>query len=129
MKCPPFSIVAIAFSIQLIGCGPSDSIKYKDTVVGTGETATLGKTVSVIYTGKLNNGITFDSNVGGKLLTFTIGKGQVIKGWDQGLIGMKVGGERDLDVPASLAYGNQSPGELIPPNSDLHFHIKLASVQ
>lgn len=111
------------------GCTPAESVHWTDTVKGTGDAVTLGKIATVEYTGKLKNGIVFDTNVDGKPFTFTVGKGQVIKGWDQGLIDMKVGGERDLEVPASLAYGANSPSALIPPNSDLSFHIKLLSVK
>lgn len=119
----------VAVCCLFTGCGPAETVHWTDTVQGKGETATLGKTISVEYTGKLKNGIVFDSNVGGVPFTFTIGQGQVIRGWDQGLIDMKVGGERDLEVPSSLAYGANSPSPLIPANADLDFHIKLLSVK
>ncbi len=121
--------ILVAVVLSFTGCG-TPTVKTTDTVVGTGDVAVPGKTVGVEYTGKLRNGITFDTNVAsGKLLSFTLGKGEVIKGWDDGLLNMKVGGERDLDIPASLAYGPNSPTPLIPPNSDLLFHVKLVSVK
>ena len=106
---------------------PLDKLLIKDSKVGTGDKANTGDFVWVLYTGKLKDGTVFDSNEveGKEILTFPVGRGQVIKGWNQGIVGMKVGGERELGVPASLAYGPDSPGPAIPPNSDLFFHIKL----
>jgi FK506-binding nuclear protein len=79
------------------------------------------------YIGKLENGKQFDANTSGKAFTFVLGRGEVIKGWDQGLVGMHVGGERRLTIPAPLAYGNQKlPG--IPKGSTLKFDVKLVSV-
>lgn len=80
------------------------------------------------YVGKLENGKQFDANTGGKPFSFVLGRGEVIAGWDQGLAGMNVGGERRLTIPAKLAYGNQKiPG--IPPNSTLKFDVKLVEVK
>lgn len=100
-----------------------------DPKVGTGDPVKLGDEVTVIYTGRLENGHVFDSNdkPDGAGFHVTVGAGSVIKGWDQGLIGMKLGGKRKLSIPAALAYGKKSQGE-IPSNSDLYFDIELVSL-
>jgi FKBP-type peptidyl-prolyl cis-trans isomerase FkpA len=104
------------------------SLGIKDTTVGTGAEAVAGKSVTVNYTGKLTNGTVFDSSYSrNQPFTFTLGAGQVIKGWDEGVVGMKVGGTRELTIPPSLGYGNQAAGS-IPPNSTLIFTIQLVSV-
>lgn len=87
-----------------------------------------GDTVSVDYTGTLEDGTQFDSSIGKTPFSFTVGQGEVIKGWDQGLIGMKVGEERKLTIPSNLAYGQSGAGQLIPPNATLIFTIKLISI-
>ncbi len=104
------------------------NLLVQDTAVGTGATAEPGDQVQVEYIGKLQDGTIFDqsSNHGGSF-TFVLGAGQVIPGWDQGLVGMKVGGERILTIPPDLAYGNQQAGT-IPPNSTLVFDVKLIGV-
>lgn len=100
---------------------------YQDQTVGTGTTAQAGKQVTVHYTGWLTNGTKFDSSVDRKKpFAFTPGVGMVIAGWDEGVIGMKVGGKRKLVIPASLGYGAQSVGP-IPPNSVLVFDVELLS--
>jgi FKBP-type peptidyl-prolyl cis-trans isomerase len=101
-----------------------------DLVVGQGAEATAGKTVSVHYTGTLTNGKKFDSSLDrGQPFKFPLGAGRVIKGWDQGVAGMKVGGKRKLTIPPELAYGNQDVGGgLIPPNSTLVFEVELRGV-
>jgi FKBP-type peptidyl-prolyl cis-trans isomerase len=98
-----------------------------DEVVGTGAEAKAGDTVTVHYTGMLTNGTVFDAsrNRGDQGFTFALGAGQVIKGWDQGVAGMKVGGKRKLTIPADLAYGNQAVGGVIPANSTLIFEVEL----
>lgn len=103
-----------------------------DLVVGTGATATSGRTVTVSYTGWLYDasksdfkGTQFDSSAN---FTFVLGAGRVIAGWDQGVVGMRVGGQRRLIIPPSLAYGSQSPSSAIPPNSTLVFDITLLNV-
>lgn len=99
-----------------------------DVKVGTGLVAEKGDIVFMTYSGKLANGTVFDSNdkPTANPFSFTIGDGSVIKGWDLGIEGMKVGGERRLEIPSALAYGPQSPpGSSIPPNSDLFFDVKL----
>lgn len=106
--------------------------KIVDTKVGTGAAAAPGDTCVMRYTGRLkSNGQVFDSNVnnGKDAFTFTLGAGSVIKGWDIGVKGMKVGGKRTLEIPAALGYGAQGGGDKIPPNSDLVFDIELVDLQ
>jgi peptidylprolyl isomerase len=106
----------------------ASGLRYIDEVVGTGDSPTTGKNVTVHYTGILENGTKFDSSVDkGQPYTFRIGTGTVIKGWDEGLMTMKVGGKRRLIVPAKLAYGAAGrPG--IPPNATLIFDVELLGV-
>jgi len=101
-----------------------------DPTVGTGTVAAVGDTVTVNYTGTLDNGTVFDSslNPGRTPFSFVLGAGQVIKGWDEGVLGMKVGGTRDLTIPPDLGYGSQGAGTTIPPNATLHFVVTLLSV-
>ncbi len=106
-----------------------DGLQYVDVTVGTGDTAVAGKTVDVTYTGKLDDGTVFDTNEGKAPLTFQLGTGQVIKGWDEGVAGMKVGGERQLTIPAALGYGAQGFPPKIPANATLHFDVKLVAVK
>ena len=109
----------------------SDQLQVTDEVVGTGATAAAGDTVTVNYVGALTNGTVFDAsaNHGTAGFTFTLGAGQVIPGWDQGIAGMKEGGKRKLVIPAPLAYGNQAIGNVIPANSTLVFEVELVKVQ
>lgn len=108
----------------------SSGLQYIDQVVGTGETATAGKTVSVHYTGWLTNGKKFDSSVDrGQPFSFRLGVGQVIKGWDEGVQGMKIGGKRKLTIPSNLGYGARGAGGLIPPHATLVFDVELLGVQ
>lgn len=100
----------------------------QDEAVGVGAEARAGDVVVVNYTGKLQDGTVFDSSVGAQPIQFTLGVGDVIPGWDQGLQGMKVGGKRLLIIPPSLAYGAQGRGP-IPPNSTLIFEVTLLGVQ
>jgi FKBP-type peptidyl-prolyl cis-trans isomerase FkpA len=103
---------------------------YVDEVVGTGEVARPGQTVSVHYTGWLTNGQKFDSSLDrGQPFQFALGGGQVIRGWDEGVAGMKVGGKRKLIIPPNLGYGSNGAGALIPPNSKLVFEVQLLGVQ
>lgn len=105
-------------------------LKYADQVVGTGTTAVAGKTVSVHYTGWLTNGQKFDSSVDrGQPFSFPLGAGRVIKGWDEGVQGMKVGGKRKLTIPSELGYGTRGAGGVIPPNATLVFDVELLGVQ
>ncbi len=106
-------------------------LKIDEIVVGTGASPTKGKTVIVHYTGWLLNGKKFDSSVDrGKPFEFRIGVGQVIQGWDQGVMSMKIGGKRRLTIPPQLAYGSRNVGDgLIPPNSTLIFEVELLGVK
>jgi FKBP-type peptidyl-prolyl cis-trans isomerase len=105
-------------------------LKYVDQVVGTGEVAVAGKTVNVHYTGWLENGKKFDSSVDrGQPFSFPLGGGRVIKGWDEGVQGMKVGGKRKLTIQSNLGYGPQGAGGVIPPNATLIFDVELLGVR
>ena len=111
------------------------TVQKTDSVVGAGKTATAGSTVTVHYTGWLyapkapkQHGVQFDSSVGGEPFTFALGAGQVIKGWDQGVAGMKVGGKRTLIIPAALGYGERGAGP-IPPKANLIFDVTLLDVK
>lgn len=101
-----------------------------DEVVGTGAEATKGNDVTVHYVGTLTDGTMFDAsrNHGNNGFTFTLGAGQVIKGWDVGVLGMKVGGKRKLTIPSDMAYGNQAIGGIIPANATLVFEVELLKV-
>ena len=108
-------------------------LKYQDVQVGTGEEAKKGMTVFVHYTGWLyvngQRGKKFDSSVDrGQLFSFNLGGGQVIKGWDEGVAGMKVGGKRELIIPPQLAYGPTGAAGVIPPNATLDFEVQLYKV-
>lgn len=109
----------------------TNQLKITDVSVGTGAVAAVGDSVTVNYVGSLTNGTIFDAsaNHGTQGFTFTLGAGQVIKGWDEGIVGMKEGGKRILVIPASLAYGNQAVGNLIPANATLVFEVELLKVQ
>lgn len=106
-------------------------LEYWDIQVGTGATATLGKKVTVHYTGWLTNGKKFDSSLdrGQPYVVQPLGNAPVIKGWNEGLVGMKVGGKRQLRIPPELAYGDQGAAGVIPPNATLIFDIELLNVQ
>ena len=106
-----------------------DGLQYWDIKAGTGATAASGQKVTVNYTGWLTSGKQFDSSVGKKPFTFTLGAGQVIKGWDEGVAGMKVGGKRQLRIPPELAYGSRGAAGVIPPYSTLIFDVELLGVQ
>jgi peptidylprolyl isomerase len=104
-------------------------LQYEDIVVGTGASPQQAGRVTVHYTGKFLDGKKFDSSVDrGQPFTFVIGVGQVIKGWDEGVATMKVGGKRNLIIPPDLAYGARGQGP-IPPNTPLYFEVELISVQ
>jgi FKBP-type peptidyl-prolyl cis-trans isomerase len=107
----------------------TSKLSIVDSVVGTGAEAVNGKTVSVHYTGKLQNGTVFDSSVSrGVPFEFPLGAGIVIEGWDLGIAGMKVGGKRTLTIPPELGYGARDMGT-IPPNSTLTFEVELLGVK
>ena len=102
----------------------------EDIVVGEGAEAESGKNVTVHYTGNLESGKQFDSSRNRGPFSFRLGAGQVIKGWDTGVKGMKVGGKRKLTIPSDLAYGSRDVGNgLIPPNSTLIFEVELLKVE
>ncbi len=108
----------------------ASGLTYVDLVEGTGKSPSKGKVVTVHYTGTLDNGRKFDSSVDrNEPFSFVIGVGQVIKGWDEGVMGMKVGGKRQLIIPANLGYGARGAGGVIPPNATLHFDVELLGVQ
>jgi peptidylprolyl isomerase len=107
----------------------ADGLQIGDEVVGTGAEVKSGDTVTVNYLGTLENGTKFDSSYDrNQPFTTQIGVGQVIKGWDEGIVGMKVGGKRKLIIPANLGYGNQAAGS-IPANSTLVFEVELVSIK
>ncbi len=104
-------------------------LKYEDLVAGDGEEAKAGQTVTVHYTGWLENGTKFDSSKDrNDPFRFKLGAGQVIRGWDEGVAGMKVGGSRKLTIPAALGYGARGAGGVIPPNATLNFDVELLAV-
>jgi len=128
-----FTILLISFS-----CSNNGSVKkmengllIQDLVVGDGAEAKDYNKVVVNYTGKLEDGSIFDSslNPGRSPFTFTLGAGSVIKGWDQGLKNMKVGGKRKLTIPPDLAYGTNGAGNAVPPNATLIFEVELLEVE
>jgi FKBP-type peptidyl-prolyl cis-trans isomerase len=105
-------------------------LEYTETQTGTGAQAAAGKTVSVHYTGKLTNGKVFDSSLTrGTPIEFKLGAGRVIKGWDEGIALMKVGGKATLTIPPELGYGDRGAGSVIPPNATLIFEVELVSVK
>lgn len=137
-----FSVVVIVASVVLVtwiskappgkNTPPNSSstkqLTWQDIIVGQGEETTAGDSVRVDYVGILENGEEFDSSINrGKPFEFTLGAGQVIKGWDQGVEGMKVGGKRKLTIPPELGYGSQPTGK-IPANSTLIFEVNLLAI-
>ena len=111
------------------GTTTASGLEYWDIVVGTGATAVSGSQVKVHYTGWLISGQKFDSSLDrGEPFSFLLGAGQVIKGWDEGVAGMKVGGKRQLRIPPTLGYGAEGSGGVIPPNATLIFDVELLDV-
>jgi len=105
-------------------------LKYVELKEGTGPAAKAGDKVSVHYTGWLKNGKKFDSSVDrGEPFEFELGAGKVIKGWDEGVQGIKVGGKRKLIIPPALGYGQRGAGRVIPPNSELIFEVDLLGIK
>jgi FKBP-type peptidyl-prolyl cis-trans isomerase len=125
----------------LVGCGGNTqtnpylvdntggitTLQIEDLTVGTGATVAVGDSVTVDYTGTLLNGTQFDSSVGKTPISFRVGSGQLIPGFEQGMVGMKVGGRRRLTIPPGLAYGVAGSGP-IPPNSTIRFVVDLISI-
>lgn len=104
-------------------------LKYINHIIGEGLIANNGNLISVHYTGLLENGHKFDSSHDrGRPFTFTLGKKEVIKGWDEGISGMKIGGKRTLKIPSELAYGKRGLGNIIPPNANLVFKVELIDI-
>ena len=104
-------------------------LKYEDLAVGEGEPAAVGNTVRVHYTGWLTDGTKFDSSLDrGDPFRFPLGGGRVIRGWDEGVQGMKIGGRRKLTIPSQLGYGSTGAGGVIPPNATLVFEVELLEI-
>jgi peptidylprolyl isomerase len=134
------TIAALAFTLAAAGAAASsaapakqvvlpDGLKYSDTVVGRGPVAKAGETVRVHYVGTLTNGTKFDSSRDrNQPFAFPLGAGQVIRGWDEGVAGMHVGGRRRLVIPPQLGYGAAGAGGVIPPNATLIFEIELLGI-
>jgi FKBP-type peptidyl-prolyl cis-trans isomerase len=108
----------------------ASGLEYIEVQAGTGAQAEAGRKVSVHYTGKFQDGKVFDSSIPrGEPITFDLGAGRVIKGWDEGIALMKVGGKAQLVIPPELAYGERGAGGVIPPNATLVFDVELVSVE
>ena len=108
----------------------ASGLQYRDDTEGAGMEATRGKRVSVHYTGRLDDGTKFDSSRDrNEPFAFTLGVGQVIAGWDEGVSGMRVGGKRTLVIPAALGYGSRGAGGVIPPGATLLFDVELLDVR
>ena len=132
-----FGLSMLVFCLTFVGYADGDGLTKIDVKVGTGKVAAAGKMVSVHYTGWLfdkstadNKGKKFDSSRDRPgNFTFPLGAGRVIKGWDQGVQGMKVGGQRTLIIPPSMGYGARGASNIIPPNATLVFDVELMEVQ
>ncbi|MFA6433203.1 MAG: FKBP-type peptidyl-prolyl cis-trans isomerase [Elusimicrobiales bacterium] len=108
----------------------ASGLKYIDMEIGEGPVAVSGKEVTVHYTGTFPNGRKFDSSVDrDEPFSFKLGAGRVIKGWDEGVCGMRIGGKRKLFIPSALAYGKKGAGGVIPPDAELHFEVELLGVE
>ena len=135
------SALIVIVAILGVACGDSESppsgvittpsgLQYEDLVVGSGEAAEAGATAAVHYTGWLEDGTKFDSSFDrGRPIEFIIGQGQVIKGWDEGVGSMRVGGKRELIIPPDLAYGDRGAGSAIPPGATLKFEVELVDIR
>lgn len=108
----------------------TSGLEYKEVAAGMGAQAVAGKTVKVHYIGKFPDGKVFDSSVSrGEPIEFVLGRGRVIRGWDEGIALMKVGGKAQLTIPPDLAYGERGAGGVIPPNATLVFDVELVEVK
>ena len=126
---PPQATAPSAAPASPGATAPVTALKTVDKTVGTGAAAKAGDLVTVDYTGWLTDGKKFDSSIdAGKPFQFTLGKGEVIAGWDQGVVGMQVGGVRMLTIPPDLGYGSQGAGGVIPPGATLVFEVKLLKI-
>jgi rhodanese-related sulfurtransferase len=124
-----YSCLGLLGLIFNIGAGEAAELKMNDLVPGTGDLAVNEKVVEVHYSGWLMDGTKFDSSIDrAEPFRFTLGAHQVIQGWDQGVLGMKVGGKRELIIPPEMAYGAKGAGGVIPPNATLRFEVQLLSV-
>jgi FKBP-type peptidyl-prolyl cis-trans isomerase len=124
---PLFAVFLLMMGVAM----PADAqqLKVEDVKVGAGAVAVAGKTVTAHYTGTLTDGTKFDSSKDrGRPFSFKLGAGQVIRGWDEGLVGMREGGIRKLTIPPHMGYGDRAAGK-IPPNSTLLFEIELLKVE
>ena len=128
---PPAAAPATKPAASAPGKTETKSNGLKITHVAAGEGAKAGDNVSVLYTGKLQDGTEFDSSAkhGNEPIDFILGKGMVIKGWDEGLQGMQVGEKRTLVIPPTLGYGEQGAGGVIPPNATLTFDVELVGLR
>jgi len=115
-------------AIAVIFLQTPGKLEIKDVVEGKGPAAQAGDILTVDYTGKLTDGKQFDTSVGKAPFQFILGAGQVIKGWDQGMTGMKTGGKRELTIPSDLGYGDQGAGDDIPPKATLKFDVSLIKI-
>jgi FKBP-type peptidyl-prolyl cis-trans isomerase FkpA len=138
MKFPFAKQFVLVFTLAMLAGGAfaAESFTKTDTVVGKGKEAVTGKVVDVNYTGWLfdssakgQRGKQFDSSIGRGPFSFPLGGGRVIKGWDEGVAGMKVGGKRTLIIPAEMGYGARGAGGVIPPNATLVFDVELLDVK
>lgn len=108
----------------------ASGVRYTDLKLGQGDTADTGKVLEVHYSGWLKEGgVKFDSSIEDRPFTFRLGAGDVIKGWDEGLVGMKVGGKRRLVIPPELGFGKQGVGSVVPPNAVLVYEFELLAVR
>lgn len=128
---PGNSVLCASQPPALTGVKDADvkELKLEDKIIGSGAEAVSGKPIVMNYIGRLTDGTQFDTSCGKDTFTFNLGGGQVISGWDKGIVGMKVGGIRRLIIPASLGYGAAGAGGVIPPNAALIFDVELVAVQ